>query len=207
MRLVTLAMARSEPAQGVAAQARVRAGAVAGAAGVAASLNPQKLERRRRFGTFEEFFQQGNDGYGLDQVVVPARLVTVHPSGTSTETPLGASWGFRPSTGAPFPVPTISTGRESLSAPSEDARQTCPVVAVVLLFAAVNVLRGMVYFPETVMTCDSGEGEVQDSAAQRRAIAPRARRILSTTLSFWTWRSSSGRTCNTREDVAIRLCA
>ena len=55
-----------------------------------------------------------NDGYGLDQVVVTARVVTVHPPGSSTETPPGASWGVCPATGAPFPVPKISTGRELL---------------------------------------------------------------------------------------------
>ena len=85
--------------------------------------------------------------------------------------------------------------------------QTCIVLEVGLLLVGVNVLRGMVYVPEAMMTCESGEGEVQDVASQRLAVAPRARRILSTTLPFWTWTSSSGSTCNTRDVVADRLCA
>ncbi len=57
------------------------------------------------------------------------------------------------------------------------------------------------------MICESGAAAAQDSASQSRAIAPRARRILSATLPFWTCRCSSGVTCKTSEVGATRLCA
>jgi hypothetical protein len=44
---------------------------------------------------------------------------------------------------APFPAPKISTGKESLSMPSEDARQTCVVLGLGLLLTGVNALYGM----------------------------------------------------------------
>jgi hypothetical protein len=60
----------------------------------------------------------------------------------ATTTPIGAIRAVAPCAATPFPVPITSTVRESLRAPSDDARQTCVVLGLGLLLAGINVLNG-----------------------------------------------------------------
>jgi len=55
---------------------------------------------------------------------------------------MGAIRDVAPGTAAPFPVPITSTVRDSLRAPSDDARQTCVVLGFGLALAGINALNG-----------------------------------------------------------------
>lgn len=74
---------------------------------------------------------------------MPARVVTAHPAGTSTETAPGAVRCGDPCSPVLFPGAVITTGRESLSMPSEDSRQTRLVLLFGSLIAGLKVLKGM----------------------------------------------------------------